>query len=195
MRRLFVETFGRVVFGSCLVAWHYTSRNTVLLTGWLFSSVSCFPYLWQGVFWSSSNILQSLIQVSLAYVSVACKNICGIVVKPCVHNLFWTMTCQNCACGFRMFILFSPWVKSNFHWPLSAEAKAKASFFLCFFLGEGREKERKRNIDVWEKHWLVASHTPPTRDPACNPGMGRLVLSPLSHTSRSQGLFQCMISF
>ena len=36
---------------------------------------------------------------------------------------------------------------------------------------QGREKERERNIDGWEKHPLVASHMPPTRDMACNPGM------------------------
>ena len=36
---------------------------------------------------------------------------------------------------------------------------------------EKREKERERNIDVWEIHQLVASHTPPTRDPACNAGV------------------------
>ena len=38
------------------------------------------------------------------------------------------------------------------------------SFFFKIFLflerGEGREKERERNISVWEKHQLVASCTP-----------------------------------
>ena len=29
------------------------------------------------------------------------------------------------------------------------------------------EKERERHIDAWEKHWLVASYTPPTGDLAC----------------------------
>ena len=44
---------------------------------------------------------------------------------------------------------------------------------LCYFLemGEGREKERERNMDVWEKHWSVASHMPPTGDLSQNPGM------------------------
>ena len=44
---------------------------------------------------------------------------------------------------------------------------------LCLFLerGEGREKDRESNIDVWGKHWSVASHTPPARDLALNPGM------------------------
>ena len=33
------------------------------------------------------------------------------------------------------------------------------------------EKEKDRNIDVQEIHPSVASRTPPTGDPACNPGM------------------------
>ena len=33
------------------------------------------------------------------------------------------------------------------------------------------EKERERNIDVLEKHWLVASHASQTRDLTCNPDM------------------------
>ena len=41
-----------------------------------------------------------------------------------------------------------------------------------FTFGErGREGERERNIDVREIHLSVVSHTPPTRDLACNPGM------------------------
>ena len=45
--------------------------------------------------------------------------------------------------------------------------------FIYLFLErwEGRKKERERNINVWEIHQLVASHTPPIRDLACNPGM------------------------
>ena len=47
--------------------------------------------------------------------------------------------------------------------------------FLKILLGldrrEGREKERGRNIDVQEIHKSVASHTPPTEDLACNPGI------------------------
>ena len=42
---------------------------------------------------------------------------------------------------------------------------------LLTFRGEGRENERKRNITVWEIHWLADSCTPPSWDPACNPGM------------------------
>ena len=36
---------------------------------------------------------------------------------------------------------------------------------------EGREKERERNKDVYEKHQSFASYAPPTGDLACNPGM------------------------
>ena len=45
--------------------------------------------------------------------------------------------------------------------------------FLHLFLerGEGREKERERNIDVWEKYRSAASCMPPTGDLARNPGM------------------------
>ena len=48
-------------------------------------------------------------------------------------------------------------------------------FFLRFYLllkrEEGREKERERNITVWEKHHhLPLPHTSP-RGLACNPGM------------------------
>ena len=52
----------------------------------------------------------------------------------------------------------------------------------------GREGEREGNIDVWEKHGPVASHTPPTGDLASNPGMcpdwewNQPALSPLSPT-------------
>ena len=36
---------------------------------------------------------------------------------------------------------------------------------MCLFLetGEGREKERERNINVLEKHQSAASNTPPTQ--------------------------------
>ena len=51
--------------------------------------------------------------------------------------------------------------------------QAPPRFFERLYLerGEGREKERGRNINVWEIHWLVASHTPPTGDLACNLGI------------------------
>ena len=45
-------------------------------------------------------------------------------------------------------------------------------FSLLIFRERGRrEEERERNVDVQEKHQLVASPTSPTRDLACNPGM------------------------
>ena len=43
--------------------------------------------------------------------------------------------------------------------------------YLLLERGEGKEKERERNIDVQEIHQLVASSTPPTGDLAQNPGM------------------------
>ena len=43
--------------------------------------------------------------------------------------------------------------------------------YLWFFSKRGREGERERNIHVWEKHPSVASCTPPTGDPAHNPGL------------------------
>ena len=44
---------------------------------------------------------------------------------------------------------------------------------VCFGLerGEGREKEKERNINVWEDTQSVASRTPPPGDLAHNPGM------------------------
>ena len=50
----------------------------------------------------------------------------------------------------------------------------KCSFFYFFFFfrkGGEREKERKRNIDMWEEHVLVASHMHPTGDLAHNPSV------------------------
>ena len=43
--------------------------------------------------------------------------------------------------------------------------------FLFIFRERRREGERERNSDVREKHLLVASHTPLTRDLAHNPCM------------------------
>ena len=62
-----------------------------------------------------------------------------------------------------------------------------------FIEKEGREKERERDINVWEKHQSVAPHTPPTGGLACNPGTSPDwesnrrpfgSLNPLSHTSQ-----------
>ena len=53
-----------------------------------------------------------------------------------------------------------------------------AQYYVFFFLKivfilreRGREGERERNIDMQEKHQLLASHTPQIRDLALNPGM------------------------
>ena len=45
--------------------------------------------------------------------------------------------------------------------------------FIYLFLetSEGREEERERNIDVWEKNQSVAFRMPPTGELASNPGM------------------------
>ena len=40
-----------------------------------------------------------------------------------------------------------------------------------YLAGAAQEKEKEENIDVWEIHQLVASHTPPTGDLARNPGV------------------------
>ena len=37
-------------------------------------------------------------------------------------------------------------------------------FLRLIYLFLEKVEERKKNIDVWENHWLVASHMPPTRD-------------------------------
>ena len=70
----------------------------------------------------------------------------------------------------------------------------KRYYLFIFREGEGREKERERNIDVQETS--VASHTPPTGNLAHNPGMSptgnrtgnlsirRMALNLLSHTSQ-----------
>ena len=55
--------------------------------------------------------------------------------------------------------------------------------FIYFFVqtGDGREKEKERNINVW----LPLAH-PHTGDLACNPLVHRLALNPLSHTSQGR---------
>ena len=47
------------------------------------------------------------------------------------------------------------------------------TFFICLFLerGEGREKERERNINVWLPLACPPLGAPPTGDPVQNPGM------------------------
>ena len=76
----------------------------------------------------------------------------------------------------------------SIHWATPARAKLTIikstphfySFTINFFKdfiysfldrGEGKEKERERNIDAHEKHWPVASCMPPTGVLASNPGM------------------------
>ena len=46
----------------------------------------------------------------------------------------------------------------------------KDFIYLLLEREELKEKERKRNINVQEKHQSVASHSLPTRDLAHNPG-------------------------
>ena len=79
------------------------------------------------------------------------------------------------------------------------------SFFFFFWKREKGERGRKRGgkvwcIDVWEKHQLVASHMPPTRDLAHNRGtcpdwelnswplVCGVTPNPLSRTSQGRGL-------
>ncbi|KAF6114729.1 hypothetical protein HJG60_010663 [Phyllostomus discolor] len=98
----------------------------------------------------------------------------------------------------------------------SVTIKFKSIFLLLFFKilfiyflerGEGREKKKERNINVQEKHQLVASCTPPTGDLAHNPGMCpdqnqtcdlsvcRTMPNPLSHTSQDLKVFLSGILF
>ena len=68
--------------------------------------------------------------------------------------------------------------------------------YFTFYLGEGKEKKRERNIDVQEKHWPVASRTTPAGGLDHNPGMVPdlelsqrpsvcgMMPNPLSHTSQ-----------
>ena len=67
-------------------------------------------------------------------------------------------------------------------------------FIFIHFWEMGRERERERNIDMWEKHRLASSHTPSSQDPAHNPGMCsdcsvcRTWPKPWSHTRQGHGL-------
>ena len=65
---------------------------------------------------------------------------------------------------------FSVWDYAPTNWATPARNSFfKKRDFIYLFLE--RWEGRERNIGVWEIHQLVASHTPPTRDLACNPGM------------------------
>ena len=79
--------------------------------------------------------------------------------------------------------------------------KIQDFIYLISERGEGREKERERNINVQEKHWSVASHIPTTGSPSHNPGMYptgnrtgdlsicRMMHNPLSHNSQCYKIF------
>ena len=47
----------------------------------------------------------------------------------------------------------------------------KKKLFVFIVREEGRETERGRNVDVREKHGLLASRPPQTGDLACSTGM------------------------
>ena len=49
------------------------------------------------------------------------------------------------------------------------ESIFKKDFMYFIFGGEGREKERKRNIYMREKHGLVASYVHPDQGPNLQP--------------------------
>ena len=87
--------------------------------------------------------------------------------------------------------------------PFSKAYKIAIEIYYMLFLkilflerGEGRDKERERNIDVQEIHQLVDSCTPSTGDLALNPGMcpdwesnqqcfgSQAGTQPMSHTSQ-----------
>ena len=70
------------------------------------------------------------------------------------------------------------------------------------FRERGKEGEREGGkIDVWEKHWFVASCMPPTKDLICSPAPTRnrnmtlvcgMMPNPLSYTS--QGIFWILLT-
>ena len=75
---------------------------------------------------------------------------------------------QNCLTHFS-FLSFHMKLRIRFITMLLGFLNKR--FYLFLERREGREKERERNIDVWGKHWLVASLKSPTRGLACNSGM------------------------
>ena len=92
-------------------------------------------------------------------------------VRRTIHKLFPHPTTQHwCPSHFRLFMTLS------FSFPNNKECISHYFFktdFIYLFLerGEGREKERERNIDVWEIQRSVVSRMPPTGALACSPGM------------------------
>ena len=87
-------------------------------------------------------------------------------------TLFFTsFSCQYCLIFLiKCYILF--W---QFYFYCMFSITIYSPHFLkilfIFWEGEGREKERERNIDVQEKRLSVAPHMPPTGDLVRNPGM------------------------
>ena len=108
------------------------------------------------------------------------------------------------------FLAITSWDQNTYIFHLDLSYSSFAFLFACtFFLflkplfiylfleqGEGREKDRERSISVWEKHWPVASHTPPmgtwpatwacvlTRNRTSELCLCGTTPSPLSHSSR-----------
>ena len=67
---------------------------------------------------------------------------------------------------------------------------------LFIFRREWKEEGRERNIDEWEKHWLVLSHLPPNQGPHPQPLVVQATLHPIeSHPVRLDiyinGITQC----
>ena len=97
-----------------------------------------------------------------------------------LHTVVWTQFIE--ILSFSHWIAFVPfliiswqknWVyfRTLYFVPLITGLFLKKYFiYILLERGEWREKERERNIDVWEKHILVVSHTPPVGDLAHNPG-------------------------
>ena len=137
--------------------------------------------------------------------TVNCGFFCETKVK---YKKSWITDVQICRLwNFRTNKLFllSIWsVKQNqrmFSRLLSSQNSVSLYFIKNIYLvlegREGREKERARNVDVWEKHPLAACYTPqpgawPKTQACCpdwelnrDPLVRRPTLNPLSHTSKS----------
>ena len=97
---------------------------------------------------------------------------------PVSHSLLETwFTTQACALDWELnprlvrSLWFTGWHSIQWATPAKAVLFFKKHFIYLFLeRGEGRENERERNIDVWEK-LMFASCMPPTGDLACNPSM------------------------
>ena len=68
------------------------------------------------------------------------------------------------------FVFYPSWI----YFCVWCKLVVEFHFFACscpihLFLEKGKEKERKRNIDMREKHGLVASHTCPNQGPKPQP--------------------------